>query len=471
MDERALRGLHRLAVLASDRALDVRRQSPRTRERTVVACRLEDRDRYSRGGKQLLRPAARLAEHTNVRELEASAELGAAIACDGPDVRCCREPCSRFGEPAGTAKRDAELAQQLEPEGVTLGQELRRPFEELEGSRDVAALPGLDPCRAEACPRPVGEPTCVLVEPAEVGPAAVGLLEVVAEELVGPVAKRVRQTLVQVRPLGLGQARVRNVADEDMVKAKAPAGRRSDEPAAREPGELVLDLAGVRVRREGDECVERELPPDHGSALEQAAPAGRQPVEPAREEKLERRRHSSDRSALGRVCEELLRIQRVSLGDVGDASADSPAAGVFAGDRDEQAAPSTVVRFPPVCASISATGKYVAPSAYETQRPTRTVASSRKRSTSSPASRVLPMPASPTTVTTAHRRSSRAAPNLSRRTSSSASRSTMGASGRRSIAGGMGSASAIPRPGSTRTCTQRSELACRRRPDCGSVQP
>ena len=99
----------------------------------------------------------------------------------------------------------------------------------------------------------------------------------------------------------------------------------------------------------------------------------------------------------------------------------------------EPAFPMISSRLSPAWASISRRGRNVAPWPYETQRPTRTVASSPTPATSSRTSRVLPIPGSPTTAIRRGRRASHASSYARRRAASSRLRPTNGASGPRAI--------------------------------------
>ena len=117
---------------------------------------------------------------------------------------------------------------------------------------------------------------------------------------------------------------------------------------------------------------------------------------------------TSGRSAA--ACSSVLRnAQAISSADV--AASVSPSS-----ERIATAAASSEGRTSS-CFSTSTTGQYVIPSPYGRQRPRTTVASI--DASSSAASRDLPTPASPTTVTSSHRCSARTRSHASRRIASS----------------------------------------------------
>ena len=114
---------------------------------------------------------------------------------------------------------------------------------------------------------------------------------------------------------------------------------------------------------------------------------------------------------------------------------------------------------------ISRSGRKVAPSPYETQRPMSTVASSRTSRASSRARRLLPIPASPKPVKTMQRRSSRAVANARRSSSSSASRSMSGRSRRRAIPGAPGITTSSTNAARSPRVSCRPRIASRTRPN------
>ena len=111
------------------------------------------------------------------------------------------------------------------------------------------------------------EPARVEVERAELGVTAVCLLEVVADQLIGAVREPLGQPLVEIRPLGLRQACVGDVADQDVMEAEAsrttPAAR---SPRARAPPAGPRSRPPLRGARAASAA--REHAPDHGGALQ-----------------------------------------------------------------------------------------------------------------------------------------------------------------------------------------------------------
>ena len=123
--------------------------------------------------------------------------------------------------------------------------------------------------------------------------------------------------LVQVGAVGLRQASVGGIAEEDVVEGVAVVARVGgrggvNEAGAREREQLGGDLA-VGERGNG---TERELAADDGGALENRPLGLFEPAEPACEDCLQRRRQSF--AALGRERGQLLGVERVALGQLDD---------------------------------------------------------------------------------------------------------------------------------------------------------
>src|SRR5690349_6360601 len=148
-----------------------------------VAGGVEDRHCFLGDASQLLGASARPAEEAQERELELRAQL---------------EPWSvrtrsgagedRLGalELTGAAERDAELALELEPEGVGFRQQRDCTLEEVDGRRSVAALPRSQAGAAEQRPGVEREACRMRVGRVDVEPETDCPFEVEADELVGP---------------------------------------------------------------------------------------------------------------------------------------------------------------------------------------------------------------------------------------------------------------------------------------------
>jgi hypothetical protein len=167
-----------------------------------------------------------------------------------------------------------------------------------------------------------------LVHGAELDPIEVGLLEVVAEDLlvlprpgIAPFLEPGRAALVQNRPDPLRNCGVCGFANEVVTEAKALAvrertGDRPDEVPADEPIQIATERAPVLFGiAEACERLLRELPADDRGTLDDRALAGAEAVEPRGEERLDRGRGNDVpvEAALGQHGEHLLDEERVAL--------------------------------------------------------------------------------------------------------------------------------------------------------------
>ena len=124
------------------------------------------------------------------------------------------------------------------------------------------------------------------------------------------------RALVQVGAVGLRQARVGGVAEEDVVEGVAVVARVGscggvDEAGAREREQVAGDLAG-----EGGDGAERELASDDCSSLQHSPFRRGEAAEAACEHGFERGRQPF--AAFGRERRELLGVERVALGELDD---------------------------------------------------------------------------------------------------------------------------------------------------------
>ena len=158
---------------------------------------------------------------------------------------------------------------------------------------------------------PLGRAPCEVVEPrigaVELGPVAVGALEVVADDLVlldercvpvEPVGER----LVELGSRLLGERVVGGVADQKVAEAECllvGVGRlvRADHLLADEREEVGGDVVALGRRRELLHGAAVEDLPLDGTAADHVALAGPEPVEPRLQERLDRRRHRRSRRA------------------------------------------------------------------------------------------------------------------------------------------------------------------------------
>ena len=194
-------------------------------------------------------------------------------------------------------------------------------------SRANARSPG---CR-EQLARPLAERPSVVVERLEPLPVAVGLLEVVAEELVRRVVELepAGEALVEVgaRPLrdpGVGGVPDQRVPEAEAVLAGNARDCRLDELAADEPQQRRPE--GLVAVAEGRHGAGPELLADDGRPLEHVPLEGIEAVEPSGEERLDRRRELDELHRrprlLGEHRDELLGVERIPLGHLCDARAE-----------------------------------------------------------------------------------------------------------------------------------------------------
>src|SRR5882724_9787692 len=122
--------------------------------------------------------------------------------------RFARSEQDSFGtiEIVTCSQRSAQLTHEL----VGLGQEVYGAGQEVHRGRRVRALPRADAGPPEPLAAFLSELLCMLVRARELCQVTEGLLEVVADELVGAVAsvQRTGCELVELRPLRLWEAAI-----------------------------------------------------------------------------------------------------------------------------------------------------------------------------------------------------------------------------------------------------------------------
>jgi hypothetical protein len=317
MSERALRGLGRRGVSAPHRPLDEGRQTPGPCEAVSIVDSFEDRHRPARKLEDAVGVSSGPAEEADVLELEPGAELEAALAAAGAAACGLGENALGPPEVAGAAQGDAQLAHQLEPEGVVFAEERRGAAEKIDGRRRVAAPPRLESRGTEAKARGHCKPGGATVGRIEVGAAACRLLEMVSHQLVLSSPDQVGDALVQLGAFGLGQGCVGDLPHEDVVEPET-CGRGLDESRLHRPLQERVDRRGQLGRGQARENVRRELAADERRPLQQPAFPETQPVEAGREQRLDRGRNGLQGARLAGVGEQLLGVERVPLGDGDD---------------------------------------------------------------------------------------------------------------------------------------------------------
>jgi hypothetical protein len=176
------------------------------------------------------------------------------------------------------------------------GEERRGAREEVNGG-PVGACECPEPGVREQDRRAVGEPSLPLADRPELGPVAVRLLEVVADDLLvaAPFSLQpVREAGMKLRSRLLGHPRVCRVPHELVTEAERVADDehrpdRSDQLLPHQALKRRADLL-ARVGQLSDRA-RPEFLSDHRGAFEDRAFVGLEPVEPRGEQRLDRRRH------------------------------------------------------------------------------------------------------------------------------------------------------------------------------------
>ena len=246
--------------------MDGAEDAPRLRQARVVAHELEHGDRAAGDAGRPLRPVRRgvgveLDEREHQRRIRAEAVVSGVVA--GGDRLA--EHLSGLGELPDVHQRLAEVDQQVEPVLVIGRKERRRAPQQVRGGRHVAAREGPPARRPQPLRRLAADLAAAVVERSQLRQVAVGLLQVVAEDLLvlaGPVAVHLvgpgHEPLVQRRALALEQARVGRVADQDVLERERGAGRhdgrvRLKQPPPLEPAQVVGHARPAGVRHELDD--------------------------------------------------------------------------------------------------------------------------------------------------------------------------------------------------------------------------
>ena len=212
--------------------------------------------------------------------------------------------------------------------GIARREQRQRTSEQVLGCREIFACG-----RAFAGCRQAGRRLTIdlRVRTAELAPVARGLFEVVADDLVEldesarvPL-EPVGEALVQVGARCLRQRVVGGVADQEVAEAvgvvagQRRAVRTDRAPCGRAPSRCASTVAGRRRRAPRRRRVEHWPSTAPRSSTARSAA---EPVEPRREQRLDRRRHASTSPPSTRAQREhLLDEQRVALGRREDARA------------------------------------------------------------------------------------------------------------------------------------------------------
>ena len=206
-------------------------------------------------------------------------------------------------ELASLEQGDAEVRRNLEPGGLVGRGQRVGTLEQVDRRRRVAAAKREQSGRSEAQAGAVGELQGLGIDGAELGAIGIGLLQVVAEELLGldnAVAERPLEpygvALVEIGTRRLGESLVGGLADEGVAEAERILTRQCRRLGA---DQLLAHQAhqpgGHRVpalrRRERDNPAEMEHLALDRRAFEQAALLGLELLEPRSQQALDCRRH------------------------------------------------------------------------------------------------------------------------------------------------------------------------------------
>ena len=296
-------------------------QAQRPDGAVLVAELLELGMRLLRGGEGVPHHRSRvgLDRRLQLAQLETGQER--FVAAGARNGRGLRSELGSLGEVTRLGEEVRADSLCLAPRGRLGRKQLDHTAEEPLGSSRVAAITRSLGATGEPFGRPSGELRGDVVERPELGPVAVGLLEVVADDLVqldqvGAVLLEPEgKSLVELGSNGLRQSLVGRVADQEMAEAVRLVVDehrllRSYEVLPDERDQLSVDLLFLRRQRRHRTAVEDE--PFDGTALEHAALGRLELVESPREQGLDRRGHHDLASALGRHGDHLLDEQGVA---------------------------------------------------------------------------------------------------------------------------------------------------------------
>src|SRR5262245_44054118 len=209
---------------------------------------------------------------------------------------CCRS------DRTGGEQRLATVELELGPRRIGLVEPVERPFQQARRQRQIVARQGAAAGSGEVPCGPLADRPPPSVDRTQLTQVLMGLLEMPADRLVlladvaGVDIEPVREAGVQLGARALQEPAVRRVADQRVVKLEdALTGERSrldlDQLAAPQRLEPRVEFRMLLGRQQMSECVARELPPDDGGPLEDAAFLRTQSLEPRCEQRLAGRRH------------------------------------------------------------------------------------------------------------------------------------------------------------------------------------
>jgi hypothetical protein len=295
---------------------------PRPRNAAVVTERLESRNRLLRDARDLLRGRVGVGEDPEELALDERAQLEPPVAFGPAESKSLLEHVLGRRKDAGSHESDCELE-----EGVASGtarprQQRHAALEQIDRGGYVVARERLPAGGREQLAGPLAQRAGVVVERAKLVPIAVGLLEVVAMELLGSVVQLepADEALVEVGTCPLGDSGVGRIPDERVpepeavLAGNARRGRLdqlpADEPEQRRPEGLVPAV-------EGGHCAWPEFLAHDSCPLDHLAFHRLEAIEPRGEKGLDRRRQRDEldggASLVGEHRYELLGVERITL--------------------------------------------------------------------------------------------------------------------------------------------------------------
>ncbi len=251
-------------------------EAPGVAEPVMVVVALERREHPRDRVRGLLGAALGDVQQAQEVQLHEHARLGALVAdARRHEPRVLEHPVG-LREPAGRDQRRADLGQQLGAPLHVVRRERRRALEQADRSGQVAARERPAAGLLEAQRRPRAEALEIVVGRAELQEAAVGLLEVVADDLL-ELAEAVRRPCARARPRAARAARRAWRARASGTRHRGSGGAGSDTPrrprsfallgpdhvAAHECRDAPLEegLRSPRARARGSRCGGRPRPP------------------------------------------------------------------------------------------------------------------------------------------------------------------------------------------------------------------
>jgi hypothetical protein len=262
-------------------------------------------------------------------QLDLRAKTHSSVAREGRGLARFPKRRRALVELTADPLRDAQLAEKTNALPALGREERDRATEQVDRGRGVGTLPGPDPCRAQPLSRPLRQFGQTRIARSQLGTESVCLLEVVADDLLGPFLALFEpgcETLVELTPRLFRDSRVGDVTDKDVVEPEGVlrlAARTRGMEQASPYERLQPTVCGHNLIRRSQvhDRGAREFPARNGSPLEHGSFLWVEPIEAAREQRFHGRgnRLESLRSRFLVESQQLLDEEWIPLGDVRDA--------------------------------------------------------------------------------------------------------------------------------------------------------